>query len=233
MLKLKLTTVALVLGLAVLSLAAGDGISLKRTQKVGAVHKYKQEGKFEVGGQQIDYQSKSTQKIVKVADDGGYVEESVSSDVTINGQEPPGGGAAAVTTTTKFSAKGEILEVKGENIDATAYRFANLSIFITPENEVKAGDSWTYEIKEDNKTGAVAAKATFTLVGEDKVGSVDAYKVKFSIKENGTDGAASEGTAWLDKSDLSLLKVTAKWTNAPVPGAPVTISGDITITLIS
>jgi hypothetical protein len=232
MLKLKLTAVALALGLAAFSLATGDGFSLKRTQKAGTVHKYKQEGKFEVGGQQIDYQSKSTQKIVKVGDDGGYVEESVSSDVTINGQEPPGGGAA-VTTTTKYSPKGEILEVKGENIDATAYRFANLSLFITPDTEVKAGDSWTYDIKEDNKTGAVAAKATFTLVGEDKVGGVDTLKIKFSIKETGTDGASSEGTAWLDKSDLSMVKVSAKWTNAPVPGAPVTISGDITITVIS
>lgn len=232
MLKIKMTAVALALGLAALSMATDDGYLLKRTPKAGTVHKYKQEGKFEVSGQQIDYQSKSTQKIVKVADDGGYTEESVSSDVTINGQEGPGGGGP-MTTTTKFGPKGEILEIKADNVDATAYRFANLALFITPEKEVKAGDTWTYDIKEDNKTGTVASKATFTLVGEDKVGSTDTVKVKFTIKESGADGASSEGTAWLDKSDMSMVKVSAKWANAPVPGAPVTISGDITITLIS
>jgi len=232
MLKKRIAAMTLALGLAALTLAAADGISLKRTPKAGTVHKYKQEGKFEVSGQQIDYQSKSSSKIVKVNDDGSYTEENVTSDATINGQESPG-GSGPQTSTTKFGPKGEVLEIKAENVDATVYRFANLSLFILPEKDVNPGDTWTYDIKEDNKTGTVASKATYTFVGEDKIGSTDTFKVKVSIKETGTDGASSEGTVWLDKSDLSMVKATAKWTNAPVPGAPVTINGDITITLIS
>jgi len=234
MLKSKLIAATAILGLAALSLAAViDGYSFKRTPKEGETHKYKQTGKFEAGGMEIEYEAKSTQKVTKVEADGSYAEESTTSDVKMNGQEPPEGAAGGgQKTTTKFSAKGEVVEIKNEQVSAEAYRFANLAIFISPETDIKVGDSWSYEVKEDKKTGAAAAKATYTLTGEDKVGTVDALKLKFVIKETAADGASSEGTIWVSKADYTLLKTVAKWTNAPIPGAPVTINGEMTVTLI-
>jgi len=107
-----------------------------------------------------------------------------------------------------------------------------LDVFVIPDNAVKVGDSWTYEIKEDKKTGAAAAKASYSLVGEDKVGAIDSFKIKFSVKESGADAASSEGTMWLSKADSMLVKFSTKWVNAPVPGAPVPISGEMTVALI-
>ncbi len=234
MLKSKLFAATAILGLAALSLAATlDGYSFKRTPKEGESHKYKQSGKFEAGGMEITYEATSTNKVAKVEADGTFLEESTTGDVKMNGQEPPDGGAGgSQKTTTKYSPKGEVLEIKSENVGAEAYRFANLALFVTPETDIKVGDSWTYEVKEDKKTGAAAAKATYKLVAEEKVGDVDALKLTVSIKETATDGASSESTVWLSKTDYTMLKTTAKWTNAPIPGAPVTISGEMTITLV-
>ena len=231
MLKSKLSLIVAALGLAAVSFAGQDGYSLKRTPKVGETLKYKQTGKFEAGGQQIEYQALSTEKVVKVEDNGNYVRESTTADVKINGEDAPGGGGGGKNSTT-FTAKGDVVEIKGDAVEANTYRFGNLALFITPDTDVKAGDTWTYDIKEDKKTGAVAGKATYTLVGEDKIGSTDVLKVKFSIKEAGSDGASSEGTLWLNKTDITLMKLTAKWVNAPVPGAPVLINGEITLELV-
>jgi hypothetical protein len=108
---------------------------------------------------------------------------------------------------------------------------ANLELFVLPEKEVNPNDSWTYEIKEDKKTNAVAAKATYTFVGDDKVGSTEAVKVKYVIKEAGDSGASTEGFVWVRKADGVMVKQTSKWVNVPVPGAGP-ISGEVTVTLI-
>ncbi len=210
---------------------ATDGFTIKKTPKLGVVHKYKQVGKFDVGGQDFEFEAIASEKVTKVEDSGNYAMEETQSAVKLNGQEAPEGAGSGSSTTT-YNAKGEVLEIKGDKVEENTYRFANLAIFIVPDKELKAGDSWNYEIKADKKTGAVAAKATWTLVGEDKVGTTDCLKIKYSVKETGADGASSEGTLWITKADSSMVKLTAKWVNAPVPGAPTTISGDITLTLI-
>ena len=220
------------LSAAVISMAAVDAYTIKRTPKVGEVHKYKQVGKFDVGGQEFEYEATASQKVAKVEDSGNYTVEEAQSDVKLNGQEAPEGSGPGATNTT-FSAKGEVLEIKGDRVEANTYRFANLAIFILPEKEVAFGDSWSYDIKEDKKLGSVAGKATYKLVGEEKIGSNDCLKLSYSVKESGSDAASSEGTVWIRKGDSTLIKMSAKWTNAPVPGAPMSITGDITLTLIS
>jgi len=220
------------LSLALFSLATADTYTIKKTPKQGEVHKYKQVGKFDVGGQEFEYEATASQKISKVEDSGNYVVEETQSDVKLNGQEAPEGSGPGATNTT-FTAKGEVVEIKGDRVEANTYRFANLAIFILPEKDLNVGDSWTYDVKEDKKSGAVAAKATYKLIGEDKIGSNDCLKLSYSIKESGADAASSEGTIWIRKSDATLIKMSAKWTNAPVPGAPMSITGDITLTLIS
>jgi len=228
----RLTVAAIAIGLAAISLAAFDGVTFKRTPKVGDVHKYKQVGKFDVGGQEFDFEAVSTEKCVKVETGGNYTLEETQGDVKLNGQEAPEGTGGG-STTTIFTPKGEVVEIKGDKVEANSYRFANLALFIMPDKELKAGDTWSYDIKEDKKLGAATAKATYTYVGEDKVGATDCYKIKCAVKETASDGASSDGTVWLSKADSTLVKASAKWVNAPVPGAPTTISGDITITLVS
>ena len=229
--KIRMTVALAALGLAAISLAAFDGITIKRTPKEGEVHKYKQVGKFDVGGQNFDFEAVASQKITKVETNGNYSVEEKTSDVKLNGQEAPEGAGPGGSTTT-YTPKGEVVEIKGDQVEANTYRFANLALFIVPDKELNAGDKWNYDVKEDKKTGAVAAKATYTFIGEDKVGGVDSLKISFSVKESGADAASSEGTLWMRKSDFVLIKLNAKWTNAPVPGAPTSITGDITLTIL-
>ncbi|MDR3689497.1 MAG: hypothetical protein P4L46_08975 [Fimbriimonas sp.] len=227
----RLSVALAALGLAAISLAAFDGITIKRTPKVGETHKYKQVGKFDVGGQEFDFEATSTEKVVKVEDSGNYAVEETQSDVKLNGQEAPE-GAGTGASTTSYTAKGEVVEIKGDKVEPNTYRFANLALFVLPDKELKAGDTWSYDVKENKTTGAVNAKCSYTFVGEEKVGTTDAIKVKYTIKESGDDAASSDATVWLSKTDFTMLKLTAKWVNAPVPGAPMSISGDITLTLV-
>ena len=217
--------------LAALSMAALDGYTLKRAFKVGDVRKYSVAGKFDFNGTDIDFTATATEKVVAVADDGGYSIEEKQTDSKINGQEAPGSGSETPTVTS-YKSTGEIIEIKSDHVEPNTYRFANLAVFLLPGKEVKAGDTWTADIKADSKTGAVDAKASYTLVGEDKAGGKDALKVKYTIKESGDAGASSDGTMWVDKADNSLIKLTTKWVNAPVPGVPAPLSGDVTLTLI-
>lgn len=229
--KTKICAVLATVGLVAFAFAALDGYTLKPTLKVGDTHRYKQTGKFDVGGQELDIEAVATEKIVSVDPSGKFSEEESTSEFKINGQDPPAGAGGGNTTTT-YSAKGEVIEIKGDNVDANVYRFSNLSLFILPDKAVSAGDVWTYDVKPDPKLSGVAAKATYTFVGEDKVGSTDTLKVKYSIKETSSDGASSEGTVWIRKSDFTMVKLSGKLTNAPAPGAPVSLTGDITLMLI-
>jgi len=228
---LRISAVVATIAVAAISLAAYDGFSLKRTLKAGDVLKYKQTGKFDIQGQQFEFEAVATEKIVKVEDNGSYVQNESTGDMKINGMEvPPGQGAPGASTTT-YSPKGEITEIKTEQMDANTYRFANMALFILPENDVKAGDTWTYEVKADEKKGIVAAKAKYTFVGEEKVGKDDCLKVKSNVTETGSSPASSDGTVWIRKSDKVMVKMVAKWADVPVPNAGA-ISGEITLVLL-
>jgi len=207
-----------------------DGFSIKAAPKVGDVHKYRQMGKFDVGGTEIDFSSVSTQKILKVEPSGSYTVKEEVSETKMNGAVLPNNQSPQGNTTT-YSAKGEITKIEGDGVDEGVYRFANIALVILPDKTVSPGDSWSFDIKEDKTKGVMAATAKYTLVGEDKVGAINALKVKFGVKEAAAGGGSSDGAVWINKVDGSLVKLTAKLINVPVQGGP-TISGDMAVTLI-
>jgi len=223
------------IGLAAVFIAANafasfDGVTFKLSPKVGDSHKYRETAKFDVGGADFEFSAISTRKTVKADPSGTYSIKEEMSEMKFNGQEAPEGQGPG-DTTVSFSPMGEIVKIEGDRVDENLYRFSNLALFIQPDKPVNAGDTWNYEVKENKTTGVVPAKATYTFVGEEKVGSTDALKVKYLIKETGDGGASSDGTLWLNKSDFTLIKLSAKWVNAPITGAG-TISGDISVVLI-
>ncbi len=227
--KLKVGVSLLAALLAVAAFARLDDYTFKSTPKVGDVHKYRDVLKFDVAGTDYDYSDITIRKVVRVDANGGFAVKEELSDVKVNDMPPPDGVGRSDTTTT-FSANGEILKIEGDRVDENSYRFGNLLTFYFPDKSLHDGDTWSFDIKANKDTGAVAAKADYTLVGLDKVGQTDAYKVKFSVKESNGVGASSDGTVWFSKSDLTMLKLTGNLTNAPVPGA--TISGELTVMLV-
>jgi hypothetical protein len=214
------------------SLAFGtiDAYTFKSTPKEGDVLKYKQAAKLDLNGMEIDFSATSTRKIVKVDAAGTFTVKEDLADMKVNGQEPPEGAGPSGSTMT-FTNKGELVKLEGDHVDDSAYRTSNLELFVLPDKPVNPNDTWSYEFKENKTTGAVAGKATYTFIGDDKVGTVDVVKVKYLVKETGDSGASSEGFIWIRKADGAMVKLTSKWVNVPIAGAGP-ISGDVTVTLI-
>ena len=73
-------------------------------------------------------------------------------------------------------------------------------------------------------------KSDYTIVGEEKIDGTDTFKIQYkTIETDGTDPASIEGTVWIDKANCGLVKGSQKWTNVPMPGAPMPISGTFTM----
>jgi hypothetical protein len=224
---------AALLALSTFALAAQAG-PLVRKPKVGEELKYRIKVNVDFGGQDIVFSGLQTEKITEVGTDGTYTVESRRSDikVMVGGQEMEGAGSEAETATTSvYNLDGTIKEIRGDQADGSAYRFSNLlSVFLNGK-EAKVGDTWSNEKAGDTKTGAAGYKSTYKIVGEEKIGSSDTWKVEFSTKESEGDApATADGTVWLDKAEATMVKMESKWTNAPIPGAPGPVNGSVSIT---
>lgn len=215
----------LVMALSVAALAIQDGASLKRVAKAGDAAKYRLKADIDFQGMEANFTALVLEKITKVESNGNIVVESTYSEgkVSFSGQEMD---APGTTSTYTYKPTGEVVEIKAETVDSNVYRTAHLTAFTVPDKTLKVGDEWTTEVKKDEKTGAVAAKGTYKVEAEEKVGDFETYKVKYSTKESeGGDAAAvCEGMAWVNKKDGSLVKSEGVWKNVPFPGAPAPLN---------
>jgi hypothetical protein len=225
-----------IIGVAVLSaaaFAAVQGLSVKRTPKDGQTIKYKMEGQIDVQGLQIGLKGTMQEKVTRVDANGNYAveQQTLEGKATLpdgNEMDMPAGTA----TTTTYTADGQVVEIKGGNEDGTSYRMAALGLLVDPGKALNVGDKWTHTVKADAKTGAVAATAEYTVLGEEKIGAFDTVKIKANVKETeGGEPAASESTVWIDKKDGSTVKAESKWIKAPFPGPAGPMIIDATIKL--
>lgn len=201
------------------------------TPKVGTVTKYKMQGVFDFEGQEITFMANTTNKVIKVLDNGNYVVEENQTDakVVFGGQEmdAPTGGP----TTSTFTADGRVVEIMGDMVDGSAYRTAMMASFFKPTKPVAMGSSWTVDVKGDDKLGSVDAKATYTVEAEETIGAWKCVRVKYDVKETkGQTPAGSTGKVWISLEDGEMVKVDGVWKDVPVPGAPAPINGKMTVT---
>jgi hypothetical protein len=216
-----------------MAFAVVDGLSIKRTPKEGQTVKYRMEGNLELQGAPITLKGMMQEKVVKVEPNGNFALEQQQLEAKIvlpdgNEMDLPAG----TPTITTYKGSGEVVDIKGENQDATAYRMTTLGMLVDPGKQVNIGDKWSHEVKADTKTGTVAAKAEFQAIGEEKVGAFDTIKIKATVKETeGAEPASSESTIWIDKKDGSTVKTESKWTKAPFPGPSGPMILDATLKL--
>jgi hypothetical protein len=221
-----------IIGLSVLFAAAAayaqDGVMLKYSWKKGAVAKTRMKGTLEFGGQEISVNILNQEKVLEVGDDGSAtVEQSVVSlIVNMGGQEQDMTGSSGGSIIAVYNPDGSVKELRGENIEAGAYRMQNLMAFIQPKESLKVGSKWSKEVAADKDRGTPAYKGEYSVIADEKVGKWDTLKIKYKISESeGTDPASMEGTFWVSKEDASLIKGEATWANVPMAGAPFPISG--------
>lgn len=213
------------------SLAAAQEFTLKRVASVGDTLRYRLRAELDLGEIRAVMTGLSTEKVVKVDPSGTYDVESTSSE----GKVEIDGGTSAVKQpgpmVTTYGQLGQVITLKGSQIDSSVYRMSNLNAFRLPEKAVKVGDTWSVDLAADPKTGAVPAKATFTLEATETVGAINALKVKYTYAEVlDRGGATAEGYMWIDPKDSSLVKSDLNIKNAPFPQSPVPINARLTVT---
>jgi len=227
--RLPVTLCATILATAASANLADDTYSLKWSPKEGDTATYTEEGTFSVNVGDATLKGKLVEKVIKVAPDGSYTVQFTPQDgtVTYQGTAVPTGRTITLTT---YKADGEVLSVTGEHANAQSTRYANLSAFKRPDNPLKVGDSWNFEVKADPKNGVVAVQAIGHLVDAEKLGAADALKVTLSSHETDvTQPGSIDTTYWIDQHDGSLLQYQAKWNAVSFPGAQNPLSGTMSM----
>jgi hypothetical protein len=210
---------------------AADAVVLKMVYKKDQVTKYRMKGTLDFGGQTIEATILTKDTVKEIAADGTVTveNETVEGKISFGGQEMEIPASPATRMTMK--PNGEIKEIKGDEVNATVYRLQNLQGFIPPAEAVTVGSKWVRKGSANKDTGAVAFTASYEIVGEEKIGEYDTFKIKYkNIETEGNEPAAIEGTVWVSKADCSIVKGTAKWMNVPMAGAPMPINGEFTLT---
>ena len=204
------------IGLAALTVLAyaAQGILLKRTPKVGDKATYKMTGKLSVTGTDVDVIGTMSDEVTKI-ESGAFTTKSVTK-MTINlmGNEQPLPESSSVTVT---NLDGTVVSLKQGDAtpDSTALRLAHLNALYLPQKSVAMNESWVLEGKKDEKIDAPAFKITYKLVGDEKVGKYDTYRIT-------ADGGETEGDTptkikadyWIEKSTGNLIKQKSELTNA-------------------
>jgi len=228
---------SLLIALVGLTLASGftlrqdEAYEIKRTPKAETIVRYTIEAKSTVQGQEVIFKATNTERVSAVAEKGNYSIESVQSGVEVQfaGQKIP--TDQSMTETTTYDTKGDVVEIKGDNVDSTNYRMANAVALHFPEDKVKPGEGWERKIEANEKKGIVEATASYKLTGTEKVDDLDTLKIDVTYRENkGEKPISCTGTLWIDSKDGSLVKGNLSLENAPLGLSPEPVSMTATIT---
>ncbi len=200
------------LALSALALAA-QGITLKRTPKVGDKASYKVTGTFELQGVDVTLKGTTTEEVLKVDNDTVTTKSVAKAVATVMGtdNEMPD---ATETTTAKLD--GTPVEIKaGDTVSGPGLRLANINLLYLPATPVEMNGTWTAEGKKDEKKDVPGYKINYKLVGEEKVGDWDTYKITAEGGE--TEGASPtkvKATYWIEKSTGATVRSLAELTDA-------------------
>jgi hypothetical protein len=227
----------LLVALVGLTLASGftvrqdEAYEIKRVPKAETIVRYTIEAKSAVQGQEVIFKATNTERVTSVEEKDNYSIESVQSGVEVQfaGQKIPTDQSMTVTTT--FDAKGDVVEIKGDNVDTANYRMASAVALHFPSDKVKAGEGWERKIEANDKKGIVEATASYKLTGTEKIDDWDTLKIDVTYRETkGEKPISCSATIWIDTKDGSLVKANFTVENAPLGLSPEPVSMTATIT---
>ncbi len=216
--RLRTTLPAVLLAVSALALAA-QALDLKWSPKVGDKANYKVEGTFDLAGMgEIKLSGTRTETVTSV--DGDKIVLTSNSKLAANamGNEVPIPDSTEVTTVKPDGTVSEI-KLNGADGGGSAMRLARATMLVYPSKPIAVGDAWTAEGKKDEKADLPGYKLDFKLVGEEKVGTWDTWKI--TAKGGEVEGATPtkvEATYWIDKKDGSMVRSLAQLTDAVFQG---------------
>jgi len=213
------------------ALAVAQAPALKRTPKVGDTATYKLTMVFTLFGDDATYTSALTEKVTEVLPSGAYRVERTQADykVSVSGEEGKLQTEKIPKQSVVYSPTGEVVEIKGDLVNDSVYRMANLGAIRLSGEAPIVGATWTRELKENSKLGVHGAKAVYKIDSEEKIGEVPCWVVSFDYLEaDDTTPAHAVGKVWLNKTDATMMKLVSEWTDAPIPGAPQPLPAKVT-----
>ena len=222
-------TLLTVSALMCLSAAFSQEYTLKLNVKEGDVFKYKMTMDIDFGGQGITVTMPLTNKVLKVEENGNIVVESAPGAMVIkfNDQEIPQSAPPASTITYKPNGAVEKVE--------TAQGALPTSSLSTPfpDKPVKVGDKWSHTVKGQN--GLPDTVVSMELVGVEKVGEIEAVKIKVSVRPVDAkegEGFSADGHTWFDPKTGMLVKSEMRLKGMPFEGAPMPLDGVMKMELV-
>ena len=220
------TTVAVAM-IALAAFASIEDITLKRKPKVGDVGEYKVSAVFTTDQGEVTFAQKRVEKVTEVKPEGNFVMKVTSSETKISfgGQELP--DQPETSSTEEIGPDGLLRTVTADTpVDANSYRIGNLHALKTPDADSKIGDEIKFEIPADKTKGTPGVKASYKVIGTEKVKDWDTVKLTFTAEETEGDVKSSvKGTVWLSTADGSVVKVQEEWKDVQPTGAPFPVNG--------
>ena len=217
-----------ILAVSALALAV-QAMDLKWMPKAGDKLNYKVAGTFEVpGAGEITLEGSRSEEVTSVAADKITVTSLSKQKVNAMGTEIP---VPDATATTVYKPDGSVLELKvGDESAGGGMRMVRLSSFVFPTKSVPVGEGWTVEAPKDEKADLPGYKVDYKLVGEEKIGTWDTWKITSKGGEiEGTQPTKIESTTWVEKSTGTLVKSTAQVTDALFSPQAPPLSGKLEI----
>lgn len=201
-------------------------VTLAYRAKVGQVTRSKSEGTlhFEANGAKMTLEVKETDKLTFTAVAPGgditFERENESQEMTFNGQKMPSEAPKDTKETITLRANGTLVAYKvaedNKEQGKLSVRLHVASAPVFPQTPVGVGDTWSHEYKADADLGTEAGKADFELVAWEKIGGVDAAKIKMRFGEAGTSPAITgSGFVWVEKTSGDAVVTEYEIDNVP------------------
>lgn len=223
-----------------LSAGAQEKVTLTFKAKAGQTMRYKAEGNLalEAAGQRLTMELKQTEKttITAVAENGNisYESQAESYEVTLNGQKMPDeerDEKTVITVKPNRTLVSHRRDSAEPDTTKLGVRLYCATTPVLPPKPVGVGDKWTHEFKSDSDLGTRSGAGEYELLALEKVGSVDAVKIRSTFRETeGSPALAARAIVWVEKSTGDTIKAETELENVPFGEGPMTAlaSGKLT-----
>lgn len=222
-------TASAFLWLAILGVPADDPVVLQRQVTEGQRAIYRVTTDIDADGSRFRYTGRSEEVIERVDPSGTFVIRSTQLEGTLRFGEETFRAPAERPTRLRRATSGAILEIVGVASDPDRYRLATLDAFYYPADPVRPGSTWRREGDGNVRQGAPPYRADYTAEAFERVGEVEALRVRGTVTELRDGGARSEGTYWIGLSDGWIVKAEVQWFSVPFGGSPFPVNARIEV----
>ncbi len=203
---------------------AADPVKFNRTYELNSSVKHKVDLQLNIGGLEGNIKFNVATKVTKVSPE--KVESTaIIDEVTaeVGGSDP---GIQAGDLVREYNDKRDIVNVTGGIQGSDPFRLALTLEFFAPAEALTEGKEVTQTLAENKTASIKALKIVTKLVGKEKVGETEGFKVVQKITEEGEGGLTTEST-FIVLENGKILSVDAKFTNMPIPAAGQSATGSI------